>query len=97
MIKNMAFCFSVFAAVVGAAPSYSADLIEGYREKRVAPRTAYVRTERECSLLRIDYRPPYAPRTEVVNVCYTPVDLRPIGSRSSSGTATIAVVGVTQQ
>lgn len=76
--------------LLSAAPSLSADMIQGYTEPQAATRTAYVTRVEECTLLRIDYRSPYPSHTDLVNVCHPPLDMTPSGSRGSGGTTTIS-------
>ena len=91
MNKAPAVFTGLLALTMMGAPSHAADLIQGYRERphvvrkaRPAHRTVVVARAEECSLLRIDYRFPYEPHAELVNVCYPPVDLRPAGFQPGS-------------
>jgi hypothetical protein len=84
MTNKLTAAVSLCAVLFGAAPSFSADMIEGYRpakpykplrtHHRVVHRAELV----ECSLLQIDYRQPNVPHTELVRVCYPPLDMTPI-------------------
>ena len=71
---------------LSVAPAFAADLHEGYAGTQRASRHTIVSSRLECDLLRIDYRRPYIPSSEIVDVCYPPLDLTPTGSRSSGGT-----------
>lgn len=84
-------CFASCGVIfTGAAVSaQAADMVSDsyYREPTVhgpkvkhTHRTAYrvvTQPYNECDLLRVSYYPPYARKTEIVEVCYKPVDLRP--------------------
>lgn len=91
MYKAFTVALALFAATI-AGQAYSADLVQGYRlqpkahyhmqhEKRVYVR----RAAEECDLLRVDYRAPYLPHTEIVRSCAPPLNLRPARSGSSGG------------
>jgi len=85
MLKTSILIVSSIAAVLLSSKAYSADLIQGYKEPSHR-HTAYVTRSEECTLLRIEYRRPYSPRTEFVNNCYPPLDMTPDASRGSTGT-----------
>lgn len=70
----LSFCFS--AAAIFCQPAYAADLIEGYQQRppvrHVVHRQhkTYVRqVVMVCDQLIVDYRRPYEPHTEIVNLC----------------------------
>lgn len=86
-MKKLSVAALPLCVFLTAMPSQSADLIEGYRDSNARVRTTHVTRLEECMLLRIDYRSPYPSRTDVVNVCYPPLDMTPSGSRGSGGTS----------
>ncbi|MEA3535465.1 hypothetical protein [Rhizobium sp. CC-YZS058] len=80
MMKQICMAIAGLVALAGGEAVNAADLIEGYmpppprHHKRVVmPVVTYV----DCSLLRVDYRPPNPPRSEIVQVCYPPLNLSP--------------------
>ncbi|KQR75789.1 hypothetical protein ASG25_14085 [Rhizobium sp. Leaf384] len=86
MYKALILALSVCGSFLSVTAASSADLIvEGGDMNRYAPRAAYVATDVDCERLQIDYRFPYPRYTEIVQVCYPPVDLRPTGVGSTSG------------
>lgn len=73
----------------GSTTAQAADMIsDSYYREQAAPAPKAPRPHRiayrvvsqpltECDLLKVSYRPPYVPATEIVEVCYKPLDLRP--------------------
>ncbi len=84
---GFAVCGALF--VFGTTTAQAADMIsDSYYKEQTVPtpraqrinRTTYrvgVQPVRDCNLLRVSYRPPYVPRTEILQFCHEPLDLRP--------------------
>lgn len=77
MFRALAVSLSVSATAILCQPVFAADMIEGYRPPPATrhvvyrPEKAYIRkTFYECGELLVEYRPPYRPHTEIVNVCH---------------------------
>lgn len=89
ILKIMTLTASSALLIGGASGAKAADMISDsyYQEQRApAPKvrrahaTVYrtvTRPYSECGLLRIDYRRPYVPHTEIVEVCHKPIEWRP--------------------
>lgn len=79
MTRRATMAIATIVALAGVGSVNAADLIEGYvhpprhHARVVVPVVAYV----DCSLLRVDYRPPNMPHSEIVQVCYPPLNLAP--------------------
>ena len=79
---------SVVATMGVIAQAQAADLTtyplrsDVERPQRVQHQTTYV--HEDCELLRIDYRSPYPPHSQLVNICTRdPADLRPVSDLPS--------------
>ena len=73
-MKKLSFwVISMSTLCAVAAPSYSADMIEGYRTHPQHRHRHYVLAPAsDCDVLRIDYRHPYEPHTDYVKLCTHP-------------------------
>ncbi|KQS64531.1 hypothetical protein ASG39_11290 [Rhizobium sp. Leaf371] len=93
MKKALILALSVCGSLLSVTVASSADLIQDYPAKRYEPRAAYVATQVDCERLRIDYRFPYPRYTEVVQVCFPPVDMTPSGISGTGGGGLIYASG----
>ena len=77
MFRVLTLILSVATAATLAQSTFAADMIEGYR---APPSKKYVTHQRqrvyvsqvfdECEAVLIEYRPPYHPHSEIVQICH---------------------------
>ncbi|MBP2551097.1 hypothetical protein J2858_004037 [Neorhizobium galegae] len=73
-MKKLSFwVMSLTALCAVAAPSHAADMIAGYRAAPQHKHRYYVvAPARDCAVLQVEYRKPYEPRTDYVELCTHP-------------------------
>ncbi|MBB4145928.1 hypothetical protein GGQ72_004494 [Rhizobium rhizoryzae] len=87
-LTMIAFAAPFALVVASTTAAQAADIIASYPEKAVHAPKAYHKhttsyrpvvrtcTTTECDLLRVSYRHPYVPQTQIVEICHKPINWR---------------------
>ncbi|WP_165225659.1 hypothetical protein [Affinirhizobium pseudoryzae] len=72
-MSKLSFCAMSMAILCGqTAPSHAADMIEGYQAAPKHHHYTVSASPSDCGILRVEYRHPYEPHTDYVQVCTHP-------------------------